>query len=110
MSQPLKIRTNGRKRPLYTVAELPWKLQADFSYISVTDSTRRIVLYRGNLYDVLDTQRIYTAPRDTTPFGWRVLADSPFAGWHAALSETYFSGVVFRLTDDDHCVCGSFYS
>lgn len=106
----LRIRTNGRKRPLYTVAELPHKLQADFSYISVTDSSRRIVLYKGTLYDVMDTQRIYTAPRDTTPFGWRVLADSPFAGWHAALSETYSSGVVFRLADNDHCICGSFYS
>lgn len=106
----LKIRTNGRKRPLYTVAELPHKLQADFAYISVTDSSRRIVLYKGTLYDVLDTQRIHTAPRDTSPFGWRVAANSPFACWHSALSETYFSGVVFRLTDDDHCICGSFYS
>lgn len=95
----LRISTNGRRRPLYTVAELPLKLQADFSYISVTDNSRRIVLYKGTLYDVYDSQNIN-----------RELGFDQFKGWHGIVSETFFSGVLFKLCDDDHCICGRYFS
>lgn len=91
----LRIRTNGRKRPLYTVAELPHKFQADFSYLSVTDYEPRIVLYKGNFYDVFDCMRV-----TENMVG--------FNGWHGYQADSYFSGTLFRLVDDDYVVCGRY--
>lgn len=91
----LRIRTNGRKRPLYTVAELPPKFQQDFSYLSVTDFERRIVLYKGNFYDVLDCMAI---PERAVEF----------KGWDCHQQDSYFSGILFRFAEDDHVVCGEY--
>lgn len=90
----LRIRTNGRKRPLLSVQELPAKFQADFAYLSVTDVDPRIVLYKGNYYDVLDAMR----PSCACP------------GWDGYQADSYFSGVLFRLVDDDYVVCGEYFS
>lgn len=108
MSNTVKVRTNNRARELRTVQELPLNVQADFSYISVTDAEPRIVRYKGAYYDVLDCQPVYVA--EGPPFSWRVQPEHPFARWDSALAETYFSGVLFRHVGDGFVVCGSYTS
>jgi hypothetical protein len=92
------------------VADLPERAQADFDYIMGDDRyTARLVRYKGHWYDVHDTQAIHTRPG--APMGWAmVVAEaSPLADWHSIISETYFSGIVFRLGADDTVVVGRYF-
>lgn len=95
----LTITTNGRRRPLYTVAELPANAQREFAYVSVTDNSPRFVQYKGWWYDVYDSQNI------THELGF-----DQFKGWHGIVSDSFFSGVLFKLCDDDTVVCGRYFS
>ena len=53
-------------------------------------------------YDTHDTE--YVDPR-------RHPSDSPFDGWHSRISDSYFSGVVFRFVPhDDTIICGTYFS
>ena len=96
----LKIHTNGRKRPLYTLADLPEKAQAEFDYVLLCDAySPRFVQYKGWWYDVYDSQNVT-----------RELGFDQFKGWHGIVSDSYFSGVLFKLCDDDTVVCGRYFS
>jgi hypothetical protein len=95
---------------MHAVADLPERAQADFDYIMGDDRyTARLVNYRGAWYDVHDTQAIRTRPDH--PMGWAmVVAEaSPLADWHMIISETFFSGIVFRLVGDDEVIVGRYF-
>jgi hypothetical protein len=38
------------------------------------------------------------------------LGFSQFAGWHGIVSDSYFSGVLFKLCDDDTVIVGRYFS
>lgn len=106
----MNITTNNKPRALVCLADLPAKAQADFDYIEKDgDYTARLVNYRGAWYDVLDTQFITREAR--YPMGWAVVVAeaSPLADWHSIISETYFSGIVFRWGADDTVVVGRYF-
>jgi hypothetical protein len=107
----MKIITNNHPRPLACLAELPAKVQTDFDYVVKDgDYTARFVQYKGCWYDVYDTQAIRTVPG--VPMGWAMVVaeDSPLADWDSIVSETFFSGVLFRLVGDDQVVVGQYFA
>jgi hypothetical protein len=106
----MKITSTYKAKPLLMLCDLPKKAQSEFDYVNADDYSARFVKYRDAYYDVHDTQRITV--HDGSPMGWAMVvpADSPLAKWHAVVSETYFSGVLFRLDSEDNVICGSYSS
>jgi hypothetical protein len=93
------ITTNNRPRPLACFADLPAKVQADFDYVENYDLSYRFVQYKGWWYDVYDSQSIT-----------RELGFDQFKGWHGIVSDSFFSGVLFKLCDDGEVVVGRYYA
>ena len=88
--------TNNIPRQLLPLTDLPAKAQADFDYVK--DSYEyRLVNYKGCWYDVYDSQSIH-----------RELVFDQFKGWDSIVSESFFSGVVFRLVGDDEVIVGRY--
>jgi hypothetical protein len=109
----LSIITNWARRPLVSVADLPVKAAADFDYIKEDERfTPRIVNYRGSWFDVFDTQRIEPDSDRAHPMGWamRVHPGSPLCLFDSIISDTYFSGMLFKLADDESVIVARFYS
>ena len=107
----MNIITNNRPRPLACLLDLPDVVRADFDYVAKDgDYTARFVQYLGHWYDVLDAQFITREAR--YPMGWAmtVTGDSPLASWHGIVSETYFSGVVFRWGAEDTVIVGMYFA
>ena len=107
----MKIITNNQPRNLVTFHDLTLRDQKDFDY--VTDDAQyenRFVNYKGSWYDIYDTQRISVNVGQFMGWTMAVDKDSPLIKWNAIVSETFFSGVLFRFTDEDQIVCGRYYS
>ncbi len=93
MTDNLTVITNRQPRNVLCWYELTAKEQAEFDYI--TDECGSFVRYRGATYDLGDMLR---AP-NSLPY------------WHAIHSDSYFSGVLFRLSrDGETVICGRYYS
>jgi hypothetical protein len=105
----MNIITNNHLRPLACLAELPVKVRTDFDYVG-DEFDARFVQYKGHWYDVYDTQAIRTVPG--APMGWAMVVaeDSPLASWDSVVSETFFSGVLFRFADEDQVIVGSYFA
>lgn len=97
----MKIITNRIPRPLVCLADLPEKARKDFDYLTEDHAYEcRLVQYKGVWYDVYDSMRCPTmdssAPRN------------PLSGWDGYISDSFFSGVLFRFADDDRVVCATY--
>lgn len=81
--------TNERERTLYTYRDLPQNAREDFDYVkeSEHDDARFVKAY-GSWYDTGDTEGL--APDDLRSHGWSTY-----------LSDSFFSGIVFRHFDRD---------
>jgi hypothetical protein len=107
----MNIVTNNQRRELQPIYSVPHKFHKDFNYIKGNAIyLRRFVQYKGAWYDTYDTQRIVTDQPNRMGWAMHVESTSPFAKWNAVLSETFFSGVLFRFVGDDEVICGSYYS
>ena len=107
----MNITTNNRARVLKSLSELPTKVAEDFDYIEECEAfDPRFVQFMGHWYDTQDVQGIST--RRTNPVGWDCIVqeDDPLARWHAIVSETYFSGVLFRFVGNDEVVVGRYFA
>lgn len=96
----MKIITNRIPRPLVCLADLPEKARKDFDYLE-DPHEYRLVQYKGVWYDVYDSMR---CPGDEAPAATR----SAFSGWDGYISDSYFSGVLFRFADEDCVVCATY--
>jgi hypothetical protein len=92
----MNIITNNHLRPLACLAELPVKVRADFDYVG-DDFDRRFVQYKGVWYDVYDSEACG-------------VGFDQFKGWDGIVSETFFSGVLFRFADEDQVIVGSYFA
>lgn len=111
----LKVITNHKLYPLVCFHDLPPKVMLDFDYIDDENDVHieRFVFYRDAWYDTGDVQSIRVRREgEHPPIGWsmEVDADHPFADWDSIISETLFSGVLFRMRDDDYVQCGRYMS
>jgi hypothetical protein len=87
----ITVTTNNNARPLVSWHDIPETSRGWFDYLDDFERLEsRLVSYRGDYYDVFDMLRA-TAPLSAS-------------GWHGYSSETYFSGIVVRLNDDDDTV------
>ena len=103
------IKTDNKWRPLAALADLPEKAQKEFEYIdgdSIYDL--RFVKYKGVWYDAMDTQRI-TVGNSFRGWDMYVTKDHPFAKWSSFISDSFFSGILFKLDDDfDRVIVGRY--
>lgn len=114
----LTIKTNNKPYPLVCFHELPPTVMLDFDYIDDEDDmyTERFVKYRGHWYDTRDVQGITVSKgmvlRGCMGWNMTVEPDHPFADWSAVISDSYFSGVLFKFVgeDLDQVVCGTYFS
>lgn len=96
----MNIITNNKPRPLVALADLPAKVQAEFDYVLLSDAySPRFVQYKNEWYDVYDSQNIS-----------RELGFDQFKGWHGIVSDSFFSGVLFKLCDYDTVIVGRYFS
>lgn len=93
----MKIVTNNQPRYMISFIELPEKVKADFDYVEEDEQySDRFVCYRGGWYDVFEM---------TTINGIASLD-----GWDAHMGETYFSGVLVKLSDEDQVIMGRYWT
>ena len=93
----MNIITDNKWRPLAALADLPAKAMKESEYIdedSIYDL--RFVKYKGVWYDVRDTQRI-TVGNSFRGWDMYVTKDHPFAKWSAVISDSFFSGILFKF-------------
>lgn len=105
--------TNNIPRQLQSLLDLPEKQRADFDYLSEDDAySARFVQYRGEWYDAFDTQRIELDNGRAHPMGWAHYCHpgEPMARFDSVITDTYFSGILFRFTDDELVIVARFYS
>lgn len=107
MTDQITIKTNNHARELLCWYELPAGIGPEwFDYVTGEDQySARFVNYRGSWYDVNDTDN-----------GFGSGMPAVFAGWDSYVSDSFFSGVVFRFpcidgrTDYESVVVGRYYS
>lgn len=107
----MNIITNWQPRALLCLADLTESERKEFDYVDDEFSTR-FVRYRGELMDAMDTQRIEPDNERTHPMGWamRVHPGSPLCLFDSVISDSYFSGHLFRFCDDETVIVGRYYS
>ena len=106
----IEISTNNRVRALRSLNEIPEDARKDFDYLRDPDEARLVKL-GINWYDTQDTQAIrLKSTSHTDPIGWAmyVEARSPLAKWNAVISESHWTGVLFRFKGDG-VVCGTYH-
>lgn len=105
----MNIITNNKPRALACLAELPDNVRAEFDYVG-DEFDARFINYKGAWYDVLDAQFITREARH--PMGWAMVVaeTSPLASWHMIVSETFFSGVLFRWGAEDTVIVGRYFT
>lgn len=100
----MKIITNRIPRPLQCLSDLPPKARKDFDYLTEDHAYEyRLVQYKGVWYDVYDSM---TCPGAVATDDTR----HAFSGWDGYISDSFFSGVLFKFADEDCVVVGQYFS
>ena len=104
----MQIKTNNIPRRIIYPWELSTKERKQFDYINweafdseTLEVDNLFVRYKGRLYDLTELSAVTEGMQNA----------GGFSGWDAFVSESFFSGVVFRyLPDLEYAVVGSFYA
>ena len=92
--EKLEIKTNGHWRDLVALADIPEKKRADFDYIDEDESfSPRLFCYRGEFYD---SSEFIT----TSPGPWNHGLPEAFRGWDGYSSDSFFSGLLIKYSED----------
>lgn len=91
----MNIVTNYHKRDLI----YGWELDSLEDWQSESDMFFR---YRGNLYCLSEFLRY--------PSMWGGKLPDEFKGWDSYMSDSFFSGILIKLVDDDQIIVGTYYS
>src|SRR5262245_379 len=94
----LTIKTDHKWRNLSYRNEVPESVLKDqFDYLSEDDSADGFFEYRGHWYH--------------TSYFFQAEGCDEFGDWHGYASDSYFSGVVIKLSDDgEQVMCGTYFS
>lgn len=88
MSNAIKIRTNHAWRNFCYRNEVPAKvLASQFDHLSEDDSLDGFLCYRGHWYHLSDFMR-------------NTDNNSPVKDWHGVAGDSFFSGVLIRVSRD----------
>lgn len=96
----LEIITNRVPRPTLNWGELTDREKKEFDYLDTDEKQwgATFIRYREWVYNLGDIMRV----DKYSPF---------YPGWHGYKSDTFFSGVLFKFTDDNESViCATYYS
>ena len=100
----MKIKTDNIPRHLVYGYELTLKECAEFDYLSPEELNERdFVRYKGQVYDLGEFMRIdkTVAPHPQRE-GWE--------DWHGYSSDSFFSGVLVKFSDDgESVVLGTYF-
>lgn len=108
-TKSLEITTDGVWHELRTRHELPLAAQREFDYAPESDEPR-FVLVGDDWYDTLDTQRISTQTGAQMGYAIVVKPEDPLAQWDAIVTESYWSGKLFKFGSDDTVMVGRYAS
>jgi hypothetical protein len=99
----MAIKTNGHRIDMVCFSELPPAAAADFDYVEECDKySPRFFRYRGCWYDSNEFMRV---PKDSAaPDGIGALA-----GFDGYQSDSYFSGIAIKYTDNFERVIAATY-
>lgn len=96
----LTITTNNVPRPLIYGMDLTPKEAKDFDYIDAEEfPTHNFFRYRGDVYDLQEFVRIVKKGESGGPFA-HCDHGGTLKEWDAIATDSYFSAVVIRFTDD----------
>jgi hypothetical protein len=99
-----KVKTNHNYRPLISGFELSDSERAEFDYIEnwEDDTINRFVRYRGQLYDLGEFVRITIREYESGSIGFShpVSLDSELAKWDGIQTDSFFSGIVVKYSED----------
>lgn len=100
MSITITIKTNHHWHELLTWHDIPESERADFDYIDSEERfSPRMFCYRGRWYD---TNEFFVIPQSLP---------AELREWSGYQSDSYFSGVVVRYSDDfEQVQVGTYYS
>lgn len=116
MTNKITIKTNNQARDVLYAWQLTDKERKEFDYIENIDSpdcSASFVRYKGQVYDLGEFSLIMPGDykgalhpitlRDT---------ENNFVGWNGYQSDSYFSGLVIKYTDDycESVIIGRYYS
>jgi hypothetical protein len=95
--------TNNVPRLVIEAYELTEKEREEFDYlnweaIEKGEDSASFVRYKGELYDLGDLETAWAVGPE-----W-------MDKWHALVTQTYFSGILFRFVGDDYVVMGRYYA
>ena len=96
----IKIITNHVPRPIVYGWELTDKERAEFDYYDDEElDSNMFFRYKGHVYDLSDFERVTPMIRPFHPY------------WHGYMSDSFFSGILFRFVEDDDesCIVGWYY-
>ncbi len=94
----MKIITNNQPRPLIYGCELSPKEREEFDYYDAEELDSALFFeYKGHVYDLGNFMRL---DREQTEF----------AGWHGYHADSFFSGILVKLIDDEAVVVGMYLS
>ena len=100
----LTIKTNGHERELFAFCDLAENEKSYFSYIEGEDQfSPRLFRYRGVVYDTCEF--MCTPKCDPARQELNQLSD-----WQGYRSDSFFSGVVIRYSEDfETVIAGTYY-
>lgn len=99
----IKVKTNNVPRPIIWGFELTEKEAAEFDYLEGDRlNEAQFIRYQGRLYDLGEFMYIDTR-RESLP--------AEFKDWHGYQSDSFFSGVLVRYSQDyEAAVVATYYS
>lgn len=104
----IRVITNLKPRWLRSFDELPARAQKELEHLNTAALRHeiRVVQYRGEWYDVWDSQHIIIGNKPTRPMGHEIFVAEghPFADWSLIVTESYHSGLLFRFAGHPHAV------
>lgn len=94
----MKIITNNVPRTLIFGFDLTAKERKEFDYLTDDEiNDQSFFRYKGAVYHLGDIQRVERLPED-----------SPLNRWHGFAGDSFFSGIVIRLVNDDQIIIGRY--
>jgi hypothetical protein len=86
----LSIITNNHDRHFLYIYDVPQSVQTYFDHLDDDSASDGWIHYRGFWYHLSDFMRV----------GSQVPGNDPFSDWDGYASDSYFSGVLIKVSDD----------
>lgn len=115
LTMSVTIRTNNVPRELISGWELTKKERKELDYIGEvndenvwSNEVNRFFRYRGEIYDIHEFVCIEKRSQLTNSFCHGVDDDSILLKWDGIQTDSFFSAIVVRYTDNENIVVGSY--